>query len=179
VDAEGRTVRFADHSLLEDVGVVVWATGYRPDDSWLHTPGVVGEGHVVHQRGVTDVPGLYFLGLPWQHTRGSALTTTDRPSRIAVAGRRLARVLRGVGLSVAWVAGVGTAGAVVSMRKAHPPAPPAAPAGGWPPATPVPEQLELAGAGWPWRPTALLALTATAAIGVALVPAAATRRNRR
>jgi transcriptional regulator GlxA family with amidase domain len=41
------------------------------------------------------------------------------------------------------------------------------------------EQLELAGAGWPWRPTALLALTATAAIGVALVPAAATRRNRR
>src|SRR5512132_1005018 len=41
------------------------------------------------------------------------------------------------------------------------------------------EQLELAGAAWPWRPTALLALTATAAIGVALVPAAATRRNRR
>ena len=41
------------------------------------------------------------------------------------------------------------------------------------------EQLELAGAGWPWRPTALLALTATAAIGVALAPAAATRLNRR
>jgi hypothetical protein len=41
------------------------------------------------------------------------------------------------------------------------------------------EQLELAGAGWPWRPTALLALTATTAIGVALVPAAASRRNRR
>ena len=41
------------------------------------------------------------------------------------------------------------------------------------------EQLELAGAGWPWRPTILLALTATAAIGVALVPVAATRRSRR
>ena len=41
------------------------------------------------------------------------------------------------------------------------------------------EQLELAGAGWPWRPTALLALTATAAVGVALLSAAATRRNRR
>jgi putative flavoprotein involved in K+ transport len=73
VDAEGRTVRFADHSLLEDVGVVVWATGYRPDYSWLHIPGLVREGHVVHQRGVTEVPGLYFLGLSWQHTRGSAL----------------------------------------------------------------------------------------------------------
>ena len=41
------------------------------------------------------------------------------------------------------------------------------------------EQLELAGAGWPWRPTALLALTATAAIAIALLPVAATRRNRR
>jgi putative flavoprotein involved in K+ transport len=73
VDAEGRTVRFADHSLLEDVGVVVWATGYRSDYAWIHISGVVREGHVVHRRGVTEVPGLYFLGLSWQHTRGSAL----------------------------------------------------------------------------------------------------------
>jgi putative flavoprotein involved in K+ transport len=73
VDAEGRTVRFADHSLLEDIGVVVWATGYRSDYAWIHIPGVVREGHVVHRRGVSEVPGLYFLGLSWQHTRGSAL----------------------------------------------------------------------------------------------------------
>jgi putative flavoprotein involved in K+ transport len=73
VDAEGHTVRFADHSLLEDVGVVVWATGYRPDYGWIQIPGVVREGHAVHRRGVTEVPGLYFLGLSWQHTRGSAL----------------------------------------------------------------------------------------------------------
>jgi putative flavoprotein involved in K+ transport len=73
VDAEGHTVRFADHRLLEDVGVVVWATGYRPDYAWIHIPGVVREGQVVHRRGVTEVPGLYFLGLSWQHTRGSAL----------------------------------------------------------------------------------------------------------
>jgi putative flavoprotein involved in K+ transport len=73
VDAEGRTVRFADHSLLEEVGVVVWATGYRSDYAWIHIPGVVREGHVVHRRGVSEVAGLYFLGLSWQHTRGSAL----------------------------------------------------------------------------------------------------------
>jgi putative flavoprotein involved in K+ transport len=73
VDAEGHTVRFADHRLLEDVGVVVWATGYRPDYGWIQIPGVVGEGHVVHRRGISEVPGLYFLGLSWQHTRGSAL----------------------------------------------------------------------------------------------------------
>jgi putative flavoprotein involved in K+ transport len=34
---------------------------------------VVEDGRVVHRRGVTNVPGLYFLGLTWQHTRGSAL----------------------------------------------------------------------------------------------------------
>ena len=53
--------------------------------------------------------------------------------------RRLARRLRGVGLSAAWLAGVGTAGAAVSMRTAYPRVPQAAPAEGWPPARPVPE----------------------------------------
>ena len=72
VSTEGRTVRFADGSRL-DAGIVIWATGYRPDYSWIHIPDVVRDGQVIHRRGVTDVPGLYFLGLPWQHTRGSAL----------------------------------------------------------------------------------------------------------
>jgi putative flavoprotein involved in K+ transport len=70
--ADERTVRFADGSSV-DVGVVVWATGYRSDYAWIDIPGVTHEGKVAQQRGVTEVPGLYFLGLPWQHTRGSAL----------------------------------------------------------------------------------------------------------
>jgi putative flavoprotein involved in K+ transport len=70
--ADGRTVWFADGTSL-DVGIVIWATGYRPDYSWIDLPGVTRDGKVVHRRGVTDVPGLYFLGLSWQHTRGSAL----------------------------------------------------------------------------------------------------------
>jgi putative flavoprotein involved in K+ transport len=70
--ADGRTVRFADGTSL-DAEVVIWATGYRPDYSWIHIPGVTRDGQVAHRRGVTDVPGLYFLGLSWQHTRGSAL----------------------------------------------------------------------------------------------------------
>ena len=53
--------------------MVIWATGYRPDYSWIDIPGVVRDGKVVHRRGVTEIPGLYFLGLSWQHTRGSAL----------------------------------------------------------------------------------------------------------
>jgi len=71
-DAQGRTVRFADGSALE-VSTVVWATGYRSDYDWVSIPGVVDNGRVVHRRGVTDIPGLYFVGLSWQHTRGSAL----------------------------------------------------------------------------------------------------------
>jgi putative flavoprotein involved in K+ transport len=72
VDADGRTVRFDDGSEL-DVEAVLWATGYRADYSWITLPNFHQEGRLRHRRGVTDVPGLYFLGLTWQHTRGSAL----------------------------------------------------------------------------------------------------------
>jgi putative flavoprotein involved in K+ transport len=72
VSADARTVGFADGTSL-DPDVVVWATGYRSDYSWIDIPGVLGDGRVVHRRGVTEVPGLYFVGLSWQHNRGSAL----------------------------------------------------------------------------------------------------------
>ena len=72
VEMSGRPVRFADRSELE-VDAVIWATGYRPDYSWIELPVFDPDGRVRHRRGVTDVPGLYFLGLTWQHTRGSAL----------------------------------------------------------------------------------------------------------
>ena len=72
VDALGRTVRFEDGSELE-VDAVIWATGYRSDYSWIKLPVFDDDGRVRHRRGMTDAPGLYFLGLTWQHTRGSAL----------------------------------------------------------------------------------------------------------
>ena len=72
VRAEGRTIGFADGSELE-VDAVIWATGYRPDHSWIELPVTDDDGRLRHRRGVTEVPGLYFLGLSWQHTRGSAL----------------------------------------------------------------------------------------------------------
>ncbi len=72
VAASGRTVRFSDGTEL-DASAVIWATGFRNDHSWIDAP-IFDERHkVVHRRGVTDSPGLYFLGLPWQYTRGSAL----------------------------------------------------------------------------------------------------------
>lgn len=56
-----------------EVAGVVWATGYRSDYGLLKAPVLDVRGRPVHARGVTTVPGLYFLGLPWQSTRGSAL----------------------------------------------------------------------------------------------------------
>jgi putative flavoprotein involved in K+ transport len=56
-----------------EADAVIWATGYQPDYSWMRVPVVDGDGRVRHRRGVTDHPGLYVLGLAWQHTRGSAL----------------------------------------------------------------------------------------------------------
>ena len=70
--ANGTTVTFADGSRLA-VDAVVWATGYRLDHSFVKLPISDEQGRLRHRRGVTEIPGLYFLGLPWQHTRGSAL----------------------------------------------------------------------------------------------------------
>jgi putative flavoprotein involved in K+ transport len=68
----GRTVTFADGSEVE-VATVVWATGFTLDHTFVELPVFDDHGAPVHTRGVTREPGLYFLGLPWQHTRGSAL----------------------------------------------------------------------------------------------------------
>jgi putative flavoprotein involved in K+ transport len=68
----GSTVTFSDETQLE-VRSVIWATGFRLDHSWIDVPIFDDAGRVLHQRGVTKSPGLYFIGLPWQHTRGSAL----------------------------------------------------------------------------------------------------------
>jgi putative flavoprotein involved in K+ transport len=72
VTVTGSSVRFADDSQL-DVASVIWATGFRTDHSWIDAPVFDQAGRLEHERGVTASPGLYFLGLSWQHTRGSAL----------------------------------------------------------------------------------------------------------
>jgi len=72
IGAQGRSARLADGDSLE-VDAVVWATGFRSEYPWIDIDGVWDGRQVVHQRGRTPTPGLWFLGLPWQHTRGSAL----------------------------------------------------------------------------------------------------------
>ncbi|MDM4769483.1 MSMEG_0569 family flavin-dependent oxidoreductase [Solimonas sp. SE-A11] len=50
---------------------IVWAIGFTPDYGWVDLPVFNGRGHPVQRRGVTPVPGAYFLGLSWQNTWGS------------------------------------------------------------------------------------------------------------
>lgn len=54
------------------IGTVLWATGYRPDYSWLTVPVLDRKGMVRHQGGVADAPGLYLMGLPFMRTRKSS-----------------------------------------------------------------------------------------------------------
>ena len=73
VNAEMDYLIFDDQSNLQ-VDNIIWSTGFKTDFSWLHITGLLNaEGKVKHQRGVTTIKGLYFLGLSWQHRRGSSL----------------------------------------------------------------------------------------------------------
>ncbi|MBP6684967.1 MAG: NAD(P)-binding domain-containing protein [Leucobacter sp.] len=58
---------------IEEAGItsIVWATGFRSDYSWLQVDALDDRGLPRHQRGVSSEPGVYFLGLPWQSSRGS------------------------------------------------------------------------------------------------------------
>jgi putative flavoprotein involved in K+ transport len=81
-----RTATFADGSELT-VDAVIWATGFSLDHSWIKLPIIDHDGKAPHRRGVTDVSGLYFIGLPWQHTRGSALLGWVQDDAEHIAGR--------------------------------------------------------------------------------------------
>jgi putative flavoprotein involved in K+ transport len=59
---------------LEDTGVstVIWATGFRPDYSWLDVPVLDRKGRIVHDGGVVSAPGMYVMGLPFLRRRKSS-----------------------------------------------------------------------------------------------------------
>jgi putative flavoprotein involved in K+ transport len=55
------------------IGTIVWASGYRPDYSWLHVPVLDRKGQVRHDGGVTAHPGMYLMGMQFLRRRKSAL----------------------------------------------------------------------------------------------------------
>ena len=59
---------------LKDAGVsaIVWASGFRCNFDWVKLPIFDEAGEPVHRRGMTQLPGIYFLGLRWLYKRKSA-----------------------------------------------------------------------------------------------------------
>jgi putative flavoprotein involved in K+ transport len=56
------------------IKTIIWATGYRPDTSWLHIPVFDRKGRIRHEGGViTDAPGMYLMGMPFLRRRKSSL----------------------------------------------------------------------------------------------------------
>ncbi|HZX05193.1 MSMEG_0569 family flavin-dependent oxidoreductase [Kribbella sp.] len=86
---------------LQGIGAIVWSTGFRRDDGWIRVPVFDGQGRPSHRRGVTSVPGLYFVGLPWQHTWGSG-----RFAGVADDAQYLAERIVEHRAGVHWIAGL-------------------------------------------------------------------------
>lgn len=70
-NAEG-TLVLTEKKKIKDLKNIIWATGYRPNFSWIQGLELAKDGYPKHYRGVSNIDGLYFIGLPWLHTRGSA-----------------------------------------------------------------------------------------------------------
>ena len=54
-----------------EIRTIIWATGYRPDYSWLKAPVLDSKGHLKHDGGIVESPGLYTIGLPFMRRRKS------------------------------------------------------------------------------------------------------------
>ena len=61
-----------------EIRTVLWATGYRPDLSWLELPVLNARGRLVHEGGVTPFPGVYLMGMPFLRRRKSTLIDGSR-----------------------------------------------------------------------------------------------------
>lgn len=73
IEVDGQEVIFEDNSKRK-FDSIIWSTGFVPSYDWVNIRDVISpEGKPIHTRGVTKVKGLYFIGLPWQYQRGSAL----------------------------------------------------------------------------------------------------------
>lgn len=57
----------------DGVATILWANGFRPDYGWIDLPVAGGLGWPVQTRGVSEFPGLYFVGVHWLHKRKSSL----------------------------------------------------------------------------------------------------------
>jgi putative flavoprotein involved in K+ transport len=93
---------------LTGISAVVWSTGFHRDHRWIEVPVFDGRGYPTHDRGVTSCPGLYFLGLPWQHTWGSGRFAGVARDAEFLADRITETRRRQTTEGVSWLAGTPT-----------------------------------------------------------------------
>lgn len=73
IQVRGKEVLFEDNTRRE-FSSIIWSTGFVPSYEWISIEGVITKnGKPIHERGITEINGLYFAGLPWQYQRGSSL----------------------------------------------------------------------------------------------------------
>ena len=56
-----------------EIKTILWATGFRPDYSWLDVPVFDRKGRIRHDGGVVEAPGMYLMGIPFLRRRKSSL----------------------------------------------------------------------------------------------------------
>ena len=61
-----------EKDTITSIKNIVWATGYRPNFKWIEGLELDEDNYPKNYRGVSNIDGLYFIGLPWMFTRGSA-----------------------------------------------------------------------------------------------------------
>lgn len=78
VTCVGRTLDANEHSITfekqqaNNIKNIVWATGFKPNFDWIENIELDDSQYPKNFRGVSEIEGLYYLGLPWLYTRGSA-----------------------------------------------------------------------------------------------------------
>jgi putative flavoprotein involved in K+ transport len=63
---------FFEKGKIDSIKNIVWATGYRPNFEWIEGLELDNDHYPKNYRGLSNIDGLYFIGLPWMYTRGSA-----------------------------------------------------------------------------------------------------------
>ena len=63
---------FCEKDNIKDIKNIIWATGFKPNFNWIDNVELDENNYPKNYRGVSNIDGIFFLGLPWLYTRGSA-----------------------------------------------------------------------------------------------------------
>jgi putative flavoprotein involved in K+ transport len=91
---ETTSFRYRDAAITN----IIWCVGFGSDYRWIDVPVFDGRGYPRHRRGVTSVPGIFFVGLPWLYTWGSGRFSGVARDAAYIADRIAARISSGTPL---------------------------------------------------------------------------------